>query len=97
MDNSLRHRNSIVLAATLVLSVFVAQPAQAQKFKVLHTFHGAPKDGAFPHGVVIRDSEGNLYGLRSPAVAGNAATPDAEPRSSLTRTASGFGSTVSTA
>jgi len=62
MNNSLRHRNSIVLAATLVLSVFVAQPAQAQKFKVLHTFHGAPKDGGGPEGALVRDTAGNLYG-----------------------------------
>jgi uncharacterized repeat protein (TIGR03803 family) len=63
MNNCLRHRNSIVLAATLVLSAFVAQPAQAQKFKVLHTFHGPNGNG--PVGVLTRDSAGNLYGTTS--------------------------------
>jgi len=46
---------------TLLLSTAIA-PAQlqAQKFKVLHTFHGP--DGANPFGLLARDASGNLYG-----------------------------------
>jgi uncharacterized repeat protein (TIGR03803 family) len=36
--------------------------AQAQTFKVLHTFKGGPGDGYGPYGQLIRDSAGNLYG-----------------------------------
>jgi uncharacterized repeat protein (TIGR03803 family) len=43
------------LAATLA-----GQPAQAQTFKVLHTFHGT--NGAGPVGRLVRDKAGNLYG-----------------------------------
>ena len=35
-------------------------PAQAQKFKVLHTFHGS--NGGEPLGVLVRDPAGNIYG-----------------------------------
>ena len=44
----------------LLASTLTVQPAQAQTFKVLHTFHG--KDGASPVGVLVRDAAGNLYG-----------------------------------
>ena len=50
----------IIFMAFLVVSVVVSTPAQARKFKVLHTFHG--KDGAGPVGVLVRDAAGNLYG-----------------------------------
>ncbi len=51
----------VVLALAVVFGLAVAtQSAQAQKFKVLHTFHG--KDGASPVGVLVRDAAGNLYG-----------------------------------
>ncbi len=58
-------------AANAVLAVFTTfllvlaittQPARAQKFKVLHTFHGSPADGDGPLGALIRDSAGNFYG-----------------------------------
>jgi len=42
------------------LSVLAAQ-SHAQTFKVLHTFTGA--DGASPHGTLIMDRAGNLYGM----------------------------------
>lgn len=61
MNNPLRHRNSIVLAATLVLSVFVAQLARAQTFKVLHTFHY--NDGWWPQGQLLLDAAGDIYGI----------------------------------
>jgi uncharacterized repeat protein (TIGR03803 family) len=53
-----------ILSSLLVMMVIAAQPAEARnyKFKVLHTFKGAPNDGGDPAGVLVRDSPGNLYG-----------------------------------
>jgi uncharacterized repeat protein (TIGR03803 family) len=48
-----------VLALVFFLASAIV-PTQAQKFKVLHTFHGA--DGAYPLGALIRDAAGNIYG-----------------------------------
>jgi uncharacterized repeat protein (TIGR03803 family) len=54
-------KSTFVIFVTLLLaSAIVPTQAQAQKFKVLHTFHGP--DGANPFGVLVRDSAGNLYG-----------------------------------
>ena len=50
----------VIFIALLLASAIVPTPAQAQKFKVLHTFHG--KDGANPFGLLVRDASGNLYG-----------------------------------
>jgi uncharacterized repeat protein (TIGR03803 family) len=50
---------------TLLLASVVPIEAQAQKFKVLHTFHGAPSDGSAPLGVLVRDGAGNFYGTAS--------------------------------
>ena len=47
----------------LLVSTLAAQPARAQTFKVLHTFHGP--DGSFPTGALVRDSAGNIYGTTS--------------------------------
>lgn len=49
-----------ILVTLLVASTIAAQPAQAQTFKVLHTFYGP--NGADPAGVLVRDAAGNLYG-----------------------------------
>jgi uncharacterized repeat protein (TIGR03803 family) len=49
----------------LLATALAVQPAHAKtRFKVLHTFHGTPKDGAAPggQGFLVRDSAGNLYG-----------------------------------
>jgi uncharacterized repeat protein (TIGR03803 family) len=46
--------------AFLLASAIVLPQAQAQKFKVLHTFHGPNGNG--PAGVLTRDAAGNLYG-----------------------------------
>jgi uncharacterized repeat protein (TIGR03803 family) len=55
---------SAVLVPFLIVTALASQPARAEnyKFKVLHTFHGAPNDGQNPLGVLVRDSDGNLYG-----------------------------------
>jgi hypothetical protein len=50
----------VILIALSLASAIAPTPAQARKFKVLHTFH--VKDGANPVGVLIRDAAGNLYG-----------------------------------
>ena len=55
----------IVFASFVTFSlvlVVVPSQSQAQTFKVLHTFRGAPADGEGPFGGLIRDSAGNLYG-----------------------------------
>ena len=49
-----------IFTALLLTLPITAQPAQAQKFKVLHTFDGANGNG--PTGVLVRDAAGNLYG-----------------------------------
>jgi uncharacterized repeat protein (TIGR03803 family) len=46
----------------LLAAIVVSAQSRAPKFKVLHTFQGAPNDGSLPHGVIIRDSQGNVYG-----------------------------------
>jgi uncharacterized repeat protein (TIGR03803 family) len=59
----------VVFMALLLVSVVVPTPAQARKFKVMHTFHGG--DGANPTGVLIRDAAGNLYGTTGVGGSGN--------------------------
>src|SRR5580704_8086394 len=49
-----------IFITLLLVSVITVQPAQARKFKVLHTFHGP--NGYGPGGVLVRDAAGNLYG-----------------------------------
>jgi len=49
------------VAAACVIAVLTAQSAQAQTYKVLHTFK-IRTDGAFPAAGVTRDAERNLYG-----------------------------------
>jgi uncharacterized repeat protein (TIGR03803 family) len=49
-----------ILLTFLLASMLAGQSAQAQKFKVLHTFNGT--DGAEPLGFLRRDTNGNLYG-----------------------------------
>jgi uncharacterized repeat protein (TIGR03803 family) len=59
-------RSILAIIATLLLAATVStQPAQAQTFKVLHTFHGGSRDGLGPYGAVILDQAGNLYGTTS--------------------------------
>jgi uncharacterized repeat protein (TIGR03803 family) len=49
-----------IFIGSLLASAVVAQTAQAQTFKVLHTFHG--KDGIGPDAQLVRDSAAELYG-----------------------------------
>ena len=51
-----------IFAALLLVSVVSGQ-SQAQKFEVLHTFHGP--NGAGPLSQLVRDASGNLYGTAS--------------------------------
>jgi uncharacterized repeat protein (TIGR03803 family) len=53
----------VIFMALLLTSAIVPAPAQARKFKVLHTLHGANGNG--PVGVLTTDSAGNLYGTTS--------------------------------
>jgi uncharacterized repeat protein (TIGR03803 family) len=48
------------IAAGCVMAMLAGQSAQAQTYKVLHTFNGI--DGANPAAELIRDADGNLYG-----------------------------------
>jgi uncharacterized repeat protein (TIGR03803 family) len=50
----------VIFMAHLLASAIIPTQAQAQKFKVLHTFHGG--NGAGPIGQLVRDPAGNLYG-----------------------------------
>jgi len=50
----------VIFITLLLASAIVPTQAQAQKFKVLHTFYGP--NGAGPTGQLARDKAGNLYG-----------------------------------
>ncbi len=51
-----------LLAFYLLIFGFASQSAQAQKFKVLHAFHGRNGDGPSE---LVRDASGNIYGATS--------------------------------
>jgi uncharacterized repeat protein (TIGR03803 family) len=54
-------KTSLAMFVTFLLALpMVPTPAQARKFKVLHTFHGP--DGANPYAELVRDTAGNIYG-----------------------------------
>jgi uncharacterized repeat protein (TIGR03803 family) len=54
----------IAIVAGLFILLVTANEAQAQTFRVLHTFTGGP-DGALPVGGLTMDRAGNLYGATS--------------------------------
>ncbi len=57
-------KSAFAIFLTFLLAMTLASPpAQAQKFRVLHTFHG--KDGGGPDGVLVLDTAGNIYGTTS--------------------------------
>jgi len=51
---------SSIFVTCLLATIVASQPTQAQKFKVLHTFHGP--NGALPTTQLTRDAAGNFYG-----------------------------------
>ncbi len=53
----------VFVAAIAVMTLAVAQPAQAQTYTVLHDFTGGV-DGKYPH-QIIQGSDGNFYGTAS--------------------------------
>ena len=55
---------ALVIAIVLALTVVLAQPVQAQTFKVLYSFTGG-KDGANPGTGLTMDKGGNFYGTAS--------------------------------
>ncbi len=75
-----------IFIALMLVSAIAAQPAQAQTFKVLHTFHGP--DGASPFGGVVRAADGTSTGRPAAVGRESAASSVAERRSSLIRRAS---------
>ena len=54
----------------LLLVLLTPQPAQAQTFKVIHTFTGGA-DGAWPYAGLTMDRAGNLYGTAQAGGGGN--------------------------
>jgi uncharacterized repeat protein (TIGR03803 family) len=54
----LRAPNFLLLLAVCLASI----PSQSQTFTLLHSFAGAPDDGAIPAAGIILDRAGNLYG-----------------------------------
>jgi uncharacterized repeat protein (TIGR03803 family) len=58
-----------IFVTFLLTSADVPTQAQAQKFKVLHTFHGW--NGAEPVGGLVRDAAGNIYGTTGVGGSGN--------------------------
>jgi uncharacterized repeat protein (TIGR03803 family) len=57
---SIRLGTAATVAAACVMTMLAVPSAQAQTYKVLHTFNG--NDGANPASVLLRDADGNLYG-----------------------------------
>ena len=53
----------VLTIVALVMAAVVALPAAAQTFKTLHQFDTRKSgEGAIPHGALLRDAAGNLYG-----------------------------------
>ena len=61
MNYSLRFCRSVSLLSTILALILTSLSAKAQTFTIVHSF-GAPNDGAFPSGRLLRDSMDNLYG-----------------------------------
>lgn len=57
------HSSKAAITLAIILAAGIAlQSAQAQTYKILHGFRGAPNDGASPLAGVILDAQGNMYG-----------------------------------
>jgi len=87
MTESAKHRswtfNICSWPAALAIAIAVGltgagQSANAQTFTVIHTFTGAPNEGALPMNGVVIDRAGNLYGVTFsggiPGTTGNGCT-----------------------
>jgi uncharacterized repeat protein (TIGR03803 family) len=61
----------VISIALLLAAAIVPAAAQARKFKVLHTFQGAPDDGAIPEAQLLLDGAGNIYGTTGGAGSAN--------------------------
>jgi len=64
--------SATAIALCTVLTLLLAGPAQTQTFTVLHDFTGP--DGAQPHGALLLDPAGNLYGVTMKGGAQNTGT-----------------------
>ncbi len=53
---------TLTLVVVLGLGAAAIPSAQAQTFNDLYNFAGPTLDGAYPYGVFVRDTKGNLYG-----------------------------------
>jgi uncharacterized repeat protein (TIGR03803 family) len=54
---------NFILAIIVLVTAAAAQPAAAQTLKTLHQFDTETSgEGAIPHGTLLRDAAGNLYG-----------------------------------
>ncbi len=62
---------TLALASVLAALSPVTMNAQVYREKILHTFSGAP-DGAGPQGGLVRDAQGNLYGVTQSGGTGTA-------------------------
>jgi uncharacterized repeat protein (TIGR03803 family) len=63
MQSNKHHPAIAVFALFLLATAVAARPAQAQTFKVLHTFHADGQGPLFPSGQLALDAAGNLYGI----------------------------------
>jgi uncharacterized repeat protein (TIGR03803 family) len=61
-----------LLGSAFALTAFIPAGAQAQTYKILHSFAGAPGDGSTPYADLQLDSAGNLYGTAGGGGAHNA-------------------------
>ena len=61
--NTMRNRKSVLIALVLTALAVPMPSMHAQTFKPLHQFNGATAaDGTLPHGALLQDVAGNLYG-----------------------------------
>lgn len=72
---------TLALASVLAALSPVTMNAQVYREKILHTFSGAP-DGAGPQGGLVRDAQGNLYGVTQSGGTGTVAYRPAAAQSS---------------
>jgi hypothetical protein len=62
---SIRLCVAVIAAAACLMTMFAAQTAQAQTYKVLYSFGSDGGDGGRPYAGVIQGTEGNFYGTNA--------------------------------